>query len=343
MDAIAETRAVWSTATVNDFPDGNFLYIKPGGKKDSEGKTTPRDLRMFPYKNANGEVDLPHLRNALARIPQSNLPSDVKASLTKKAQKILSQHSGEKSAPEVELRYLVAPLTHVDVRDPTANDDNTWTMSGYAAVYNTETTLHDGRFVRVTETIDPAAFDEVLRSQPLGQPGGVVHFNYGHDMSSAVAATDVPQGQPGSLQLRSDAHGLYFMARVARDDPDAIRMASKMQTGVVKQASFAFTIAEKDTAVSDLDDGRSHEADRILRVGRLYDVCATPQGAYPQTVSQLRSYAAAIGQPQEWGGHPRQPDLGGESLVSPTREARVARPRLSADLIRRRERLLKNR
>jgi len=83
--------AVWTRKYINDLPDSAFLYIEPGGKKDEEGKTTPRSLRHFPYKDASGKVDLPHLRNALARIPQSNLPQDVKERVTAKARKILER------------------------------------------------------------------------------------------------------------------------------------------------------------------------------------------------------------------------------------------------------------
>lgn len=84
-----DLKAVWTTAYMNDLPDGAFLYIAPGGSKDGEGKTTPRSLRYFPYKNADGSVDLPHLRNALARIPQAKIPQEVKDRLTAKAQRIL--------------------------------------------------------------------------------------------------------------------------------------------------------------------------------------------------------------------------------------------------------------
>src|SRR5574338_262873 len=88
-------RAVWSAAYVDDLPDSAFLVVEDGGSKDSEGKTTPRSLRHFPYKDAGGNVDLPHLRNALARIPQSSLPDDVKAAATKKAQRILSAQNAD--------------------------------------------------------------------------------------------------------------------------------------------------------------------------------------------------------------------------------------------------------
>jgi hypothetical protein len=81
-------KAVWSVAFINNLPDSAFLYVE-AGEKDAEGKTTPRSKRHFPYKDADGSVDLPHLRNALARIPQSSLPQDVKDRLTRKAQGIL--------------------------------------------------------------------------------------------------------------------------------------------------------------------------------------------------------------------------------------------------------------
>ena len=66
-----EDLAVWTTAYIDTLPDSCFAYIEPGGTKDSEGKTTPRSKRHFPYKDASGKVDLVHLRNALARASQS--------------------------------------------------------------------------------------------------------------------------------------------------------------------------------------------------------------------------------------------------------------------------------
>lgn len=60
-----ERRVAMSTADVNDLPDSDFAYIEPGGTKDSEGKTVPRDKRHFPLN------DKAHVRNALSRAPQS--------------------------------------------------------------------------------------------------------------------------------------------------------------------------------------------------------------------------------------------------------------------------------
>lgn len=87
-------KAVWSTAYVNDLPDSSFLYIEPGGRKDGEGKTVPRTLRYFPVRNADGTIDLPHLRNAIARIPQSGLSQALKDRLQAEARGLLEQERG---------------------------------------------------------------------------------------------------------------------------------------------------------------------------------------------------------------------------------------------------------
>lgn len=95
--------ATWSTAFVNNLPDSAFLYIEPGGTKDADGKTVPRSNRHFPVKDDSGKVDLPHVRNALARIPQSNLPDSVKKDATAKAQKMLGNDRSMEDLATVDL------------------------------------------------------------------------------------------------------------------------------------------------------------------------------------------------------------------------------------------------
>jgi hypothetical protein len=70
--------AKWKSASVNDLPDSAFLIILPGGKKDKEGKTVPRSKRLLPYKNANGQIDKAHVRNAMARVNQVHAPASAK-------------------------------------------------------------------------------------------------------------------------------------------------------------------------------------------------------------------------------------------------------------------------
>jgi HK97 family phage prohead protease len=73
MRAALELYAEWDAAYINNLPDSAFAIILPGGEKDEQGKTVPRDLRKLPHHNAAGTLDMPHLRNALSREPQSDL------------------------------------------------------------------------------------------------------------------------------------------------------------------------------------------------------------------------------------------------------------------------------
>lgn len=68
----------WTTAYINDLDDSAFAYIAPGGKKDDEGKTVPRTLRHLPHHDASGKVDLPRLRNAVARLPQTSISAGAR-------------------------------------------------------------------------------------------------------------------------------------------------------------------------------------------------------------------------------------------------------------------------
>ena len=84
LEAKSVEKAVWSVAYVNDLPDSSFAYIEPGGEKDGEGKTTPRSKRHLPYKDKDGKVDAAHVRNALARLSQTQISAEAKESARRK-------------------------------------------------------------------------------------------------------------------------------------------------------------------------------------------------------------------------------------------------------------------
>lgn len=102
--------AVWSTAYINDLPDSAFLYVEPGAKT--------KDQRHLPFKDATGKVDLPHLRNAIARIPQmKGLSESVKNRLQAKARSILtakSKNMSEEVVQRIEDGELILVSEHAD-------------------------------------------------------------------------------------------------------------------------------------------------------------------------------------------------------------------------------------
>lgn len=63
---IAEVgKAVWTTKYIDELPDSSFAYVD-------------KDGRHLPYKDKDGNIDKPHLRNALARLDQTDIPEDAK-------------------------------------------------------------------------------------------------------------------------------------------------------------------------------------------------------------------------------------------------------------------------
>lgn len=97
--------AVWDTAFINTLPDAAFAVIQEGGEKDGDGKTVPRSLRKLPHHTAevtdpgdHDSLDLAHLRNALARAPQTDLSPEE---LTR-AQAHLRAHAEAKGIGEDE-------------------------------------------------------------------------------------------------------------------------------------------------------------------------------------------------------------------------------------------------
>lgn len=114
-------KAVWSTAFINDLPDAAFAVVLPGGKKDDQGKTVPRSLRMLPHHNGrvkrsteHGTVDLPHLRNGLARIGQAKIPKDAKrraqAHLEAHAKELLMTHKPQPKEARIQVAKAALPL-----------------------------------------------------------------------------------------------------------------------------------------------------------------------------------------------------------------------------------------
>jgi HK97 family phage prohead protease len=191
-----------------------------------------------------------------------------------------------------EIERRVVHLGDVDVRAPDgdgASGGDWYTVTGYAAVFNSDATLRDGRHVRLRERIDPRAFDYVLASRPD------VHMLIGHDLNYPLARTGV-RGT-GSLDLNVDQRGLRVHAKLNPRVSYIRDLAEQMRDGVVDQMSFGFKVQPdgEHFAHSDLPDGRSDTLRTITRIDRLFDVTITPAGVYSDTSVALRSAAAYLG------------------------------------------------
>lgn len=153
----------------------------------------------------------------------------------------------------------------LEVRESAKGESNL-TVTGYAAVFDEMS--HDlGGF---RERILPGAFASVLTDQPD------VHLVIGHNMELPLARTT-----NGTLEIQEDIRGLKIWARIDYRLSYAKDLAVQLQSGLVDQMSFAFTIPEGGDEWA-VDDGGAVTR-TVRQIDGLYDVSVVAAGAYPQT------------------------------------------------------------
>ena len=183
----------------------------------------------------------------------------------------------------VDLRTIVVPMREMQWRE-SASGDGSRVFTGYAAVFDTETTLYEGVHYIWREKLDPHCFDAILARDPD------VHFNMGHDMNKSMARTKAP-GPLSKLKLSVDEHGLQVYARLNPANKTVQELIPMMDDGVMDQMSFYFRVKRTgmNTVQTKDGDGPTVELDTITEIADLMDTCVCARGAYPTTEASLRT------------------------------------------------------
>lgn len=137
-------------------------------------------------------------------------------------------------------------------------------VRGYAVLFDTESE----RMGSMIETIDRAAFDEVLADGPD------VRFLEQH------AGTPLARTENGTLRIAKDEQGLRFEADLDPRSARARDLYYAIERGDLSQMSFGFVIGDERNMGED-EDGltRFH----VTRVERLLEVSAVTFPAYSPT------------------------------------------------------------
>jgi HK97 family phage prohead protease len=144
-------------------------------------------------------------------------------------------------------------------------------VEGYPIVFDQETYIDCG-FDGWYEKVDRNAFAEADMSD--------VCLKYNHNDDFFILA----RTRNESLTLTIDEHGVFMHAELI--DTTQNRDVYKMvQSGLLKEGSFAFTVSDWE---EEIIDGETHRT--IKGIGKLFDVAICPNGAYDQTEIYARSY-----------------------------------------------------
>ena len=149
----------------------------------------------------------------------------------------------------------------------TRNDDGNLAIEGYFAVFNSNYDIGD----KMSESIAPGAFDNTIADD--------IRALINHDTTLVLGRT-----KAGTLQLRTDSHGLWGHIDINPNDSDAMNLYNRVQRGDVDQCSFGFDILNEETDFR--EDGSVHWT---IKEVKLYEVSPCTFPAYEETSIAART------------------------------------------------------
>lgn len=139
-------------------------------------------------------------------------------------------------------------------------------IEGYFAVFGSDYELWDG----AKENVAPTAFDGALNDD--------IRCLIDHETRLVLGRTTA-----GTLELRTDEHGLWGRVKINEEDTDAMNLYARVKRGDVSQCSFGFEILDEKIEYG--EDGSVRFI--ILRV-KLYEVSVVTFPAYRDTAVSAR-------------------------------------------------------
>lgn len=143
----------------------------------------------------------------------------------------------------------------------TRDDSGKLSIEGYFAVFDSIYQIAPG----YSESIAPGAFDNTL--------SGDIRALINHDTTLVLGRT-----KANTLQLKTDAHGLWGHIDINPKDSDAMNLYNRVQRGDVDQCSFGFDIVNEETDFR--EDGSVHWT---IKEVELYEVSPCTFPAYEET------------------------------------------------------------
>jgi HK97 family phage prohead protease len=297
--------AQMSSAAINDLRDDQFAYIEPGGEKDESGRTVPRSLRHFPIHDAA------HIRNALARAPQSPFGDKampkIKAAAKKFGIDVADDETRTAVAPFPQMFLRSYPLEDIRIlsRAQGVEYADGRTVEAVVAVWDREAEIQDNQG-HYLETIGRTAFDKALQeARPQGSRNvwrtGVF---YNHGMTLYGTPSDrfsVPLGSP--VDIRAETVGLVTVTRY-NETSLAEEILEAIRSGDITGHSFTGRIIKSNPSLPPRGGYRRSATGALSTVHRLElglkEYGPTPFPAYVDTaVVGVRSMWATVGWPAD--------------------------------------------
>lgn len=173
-----------------------------------------------------------------------------------------------------EYRAITMPFSTVSKEKRLESD---YYVEGYATTFDKPYVLWEYDGIQYKEVIDKNALSEADLSDVIMQ--------YDH-RGKVFARNKMAKGKPKTLIAEPDSTGFFVAADLSLTD-ESRKMYQEIDTGLIYQMSWAFTVAE--------DSYNSETRTRtILKVKKVYDVSAVSIPANPDTDISARSWLDGV-------------------------------------------------
>ena len=171
-------------------------------------------------------------------------------------------------------------MLEVRVKEPEGEDEESYSVEGYACTFNEPYELLNWGDYIVREQIDPHAFDECDMDDVIMQ----------YDHVGRVFA----RNSNGTLKLETDDHGLHVDADLGGTETGR-QLYEEIKGGYTNKMSFGFVISEDKREITfDHDTNATNVLRTITKIRKLYDVSAVSLPANDGTEISARSYADGV-------------------------------------------------
>ena len=161
-----------------------------------------------------------------------------------------------------EMRQVRSTLSEFETR---ADENGKKYISGYFAVFNTDYEIWPG----ATESVADTAFDGALSDD--------IRCLVDHETRLVLG-----RNKAGTLELRTDARGLWGEVEINPNDQDAVNLYERVKRGDVDQCSFGFDILDEEF------EDRGESIHWTIRKVKLYEVSVVTFPAYEETSVSAR-------------------------------------------------------
>lgn len=188
-----------------------------------------------------------------------------------KLDKIMSKLENGRSYRKAEL---------FEIRARQSNEEETYIVEGYATRFNEVYTLYDWGDYKVTEQIDPHAFDECDMSDVIMQ----------YDHEGRVFARNSNK----TLEVKADKKGLFIKADLSGTE-EGRKLYDEIKGGYTNKMSFGFVVAEDvRTVTEDYENNITTILRTITKISKLYDVSAVSIPANDATEISARNFGEGV-------------------------------------------------